>query len=86
MVNRNERVLEVGRAADASERHAELEVAVIKNYHLEVAHPLALDFVALCVDHDVVARTHVHQVLDRVVHVPRAAAVDDHMHPAGHRM
>ena len=86
LVDGDEGVLEVGRAADAAERHAELALAVVQDHHLEVAHPLAHDVVALSVDHDVVAWAHVRQVLNCVVDVPRAAAVDDHVHPAGHRM
>ena len=59
-------------------------VAVVEDHNLKVTDPFALDLLALSIDDDVVARANVDQVLEGVVHVPRAATVNDDVEPTQH--
>eukprot|EP00966_Prymnesium_polylepis_P077449 1794382-Prymnesium_polylepis.1 len=61
------------RASYAAHRDLEFVVAVVEDRNLKVVNPLALDLLALRINDDVLARAYVDQVLEGVVHVPRAA-------------
>ena len=81
LIHRDQRVVEVRRAPHAAESDAVLPIAVIQDHDVQITNPFALDRIALGVDDGVVARLHVDQVLDSVVNMPRATAVDDELDP-----
>ena len=54
---------------------------MVEHHHPQVPNPGANDRISLGVYHGVVARLHVDQVLERVMHMPRATAVNDDFKP-----
>ena len=76
LVDGDEGVLERRRVAYAAEPDTELALPRVANGDEEVTHLGALDFVAVGVHDHVVAVADVEELVQLVVHVPRAAAVD----------